>query len=255
MDSELVFERQVAERVAEYLAANGILAEQMTPQQRRERTKIELDRMIDRKLLCQAARRSLPPEEQPSDEVLLLDAWYERSNRANLAVSAGEIEAHYRAHSDRYQLPAAVRWERQSVRFNACRNREEALQMAAYARERTTGAGVHTPSHFRPELVKNQAFDWTQRSDLPAGSTARFLFAAPVLAIGPVEEDDETAYFVRLLERRPARAASLADVADTIRLTLTQERRARWESECIQRLRATTPIWTAFQPGASAALQ
>jgi hypothetical protein len=229
----------------------------------------ELHRAADQRLLCQEARRYLPAEQiarvayvaastadtsntagesfgSTVDDAALADWWLEQNVHISEFVTRAELFAFFRAHLDRYQAPAEVRWEQVTARPGRFASQQQAAQALEVLRKRLTGDRSPTPAEVALEAAEVTTNDWTPRDQLPAGQVGQFLASQPVGQISPVLQDDQGMHLVRVLERREPRWPSLDDVVEDVRRDLLHERYQLAVDDHLRRLRAVAQVW--FMP-------
>ncbi len=140
----------------------------------------ELIRVIDRKLICQDARRAGPavapaafnPEE---DETSIAASRLESVAAVDTNVTPADTLAYYRANLAKYPRPAEVRYEQVTARVDRFASRDEALAAISYARNRALGA-VATQPPANLATLEVQTFSWTSRDAVPSSQLAAVLF-------------------------------------------------------------------------------
>ena len=165
----------------------------------------ELIRVIDRKLVCQEARRAGPQVVAASfnaagdDETALATSWLQTAVQVDGDISPAELLAYYRANLAKYPQPAEVRYEQITARFDRFSSREEALAAIDYARNRALGINSAPPKANLAGL-EVQTLSWTRREEIGSPEVAGELFRLPVGATSPVLETAGAWRVVRGLE-------------------------------------------------------
>jgi len=265
VNGEPISQAEIASAVDAQLAKVGPISDPARAQETRTwLIRQQLQLAIERKLLCQQARRQLSPEELaglvtheqrsaarigkrvPGTEELVADAWLQRTVQVQADVSAAEIEEYYRTHTAQYQQPAAVRWERVSVPFANCSGRQQAEETINYLRDRALGKTTAKPGDLRLDLIQAETFGWTRRDEISSESTVCMVFVLPVGGTSPVLEDEQGLSIVRVLEHRAARTMPVAEAGPQIREQLQRQKRRKSEQAYVQQLLAGAQVWNAL---------
>jgi hypothetical protein len=225
----------------------------------------ELVRVIDRKLVCQAARRAgfagssgspLPvdPErtfqqvsfDAPVDEEQYAAEWLRAVVRFDTVVSRQEIFHFYRQHLHHFQPAAQVRFEHLSAATAQFGSPQQAEMAIRYFRDRAQRLPVSSPSDIDLSRVSIQTHDWISRDQIESPELAHCLFSQEVGMLSPILYDDTSAYVVRVLERRQARAVPLEEAADAITREILTARRVAAERAYVEELRRAARVWTVL---------
>jgi hypothetical protein len=271
VNGEPISQAEIASAVDTQLAKVGPISDPARAQETRAwLIRQQLQLAIERKLLCQQARRQMPPEELaglvaheqrtasrvgqrvPGAEELVARAWLQKAVQVRGEVSATEIEEYYRAHAAEFQQPAAVRWERVSIPFSGCSGRQQAEATINYLRNRALRKPTGKPEDLRLDLVQAQTFGWTRRDEISSESTVCMVFVLPVGGTSPVLEEEGGLSIVRVLEHRAPRTMPVSEAAPQIREQLQQRKRRRSEQEYVQQLLAGAQVWNALDQYAGA---
>ena len=156
--------------------------------------------------------------------------------------SRQELIAYYRTHLDEYRMPAQVRWEQLTVRYDRVANREAALATLAFVRAQMQGEHLAQPAAANLALVETTVIEFTPVDALPPGPVGKSLATLSVGHVSPVLTDAQGAYLVRVLERSEPRCPTLDEVADRLRANLLQERGGAALQEHLGQLRATAAV-------------
>lgn len=274
-NGEPVFEREILARLAPQLA---ILASEFPPdehqQVRRSLIRHAVQRALDRKLLCQEARRQMPSSEladvieqqrnhfasnpssdgdpfgESSDfdaEEALAAYWLERRVREDLVISVEDLLAYYQAHVDRFQTAKEARWEEVTVPTNAL-PQTQAVELIDYLRRQALGDTSARPPASGISAAKSLMHGWTHPDQIKSKSIARTVFSNPIGQISAVIRDAEGWHLVRVLQRRSSRRLPFEEVAETIRQEIIGQRRGGFEQAYIEHLRRSGTIWSVFDP-------
>ena len=208
--------------------------------------------MIDRKLLCQEARRASPVVTRAAfafgdgDEATIAAAWLNRNVQVDETVTQDQLCACYRANLANFQQPAAVRYEELLAPLDQFASGDEAQGAIEYVRNRALG--IPQPPFGAAHLkgVEAKKFDWTRKNEIPSPRLAQTLFAMPVGGVSELLEDADGWRVLRVLERRAAGPAPLELVTDAVRQEILRERRAYLEEAYLRPIRSRARIWTAF---------
>jgi hypothetical protein len=257
VNGELVFESEVAPEVDRQLANLGpSISVEERLRRRPEYIRRELARVIDRKILCQEARRSSPNVSQAAfeaadgDEAAIAIAWLKTKVRIDETVTQDQLTACYEANKSMFSRPAAVRYEQLIAPMAKFSSREEAFAAIDYVRNKAMGVVQPPMVNNRIKDVEAKTFDWTTRSDAPSARLAQTLLKLPVGVVSDIFEDDDGWRVVRVLERRAAGPIPLELALDAVRRQILKERREYMEEGYKRRLRSRAPVWTAFDQAA-----
>jgi hypothetical protein len=260
VNGELIFESELALEVDRQLANLGSsISGEEELRRRPEYIRRELARVIDRKILCQEARRSSPNVSQAAfeaadgDEAAIARAWLKTNVRIDDTVTQDQLTACYEANKSMFSRPAAVRYEQLMAPMAKFSSREEAFAAIDYVRNKAMGVVQPPMANNRFKDVEAKTFDWTTRSDAPSARLAQALFKLPVGVISNILEDDDGWRAVRVLERRAAGPIPLELALDAVRRQVLKERREYMEEAYKRHLRSRAQVWTAFDQAAGKA--
>lgn len=211
----------------------------------------ELQALVDRKLLCQAARKAEAaapplkprsqapagrrgdwrqlaalPELSPAEERELAALWLDESSRVDTQVTEAELTARLAARADELAEPAQMRWEQITLVPAARLTPAQARAALERLRESLSLTGNPLTAAERQVLDCRQ-LPWTVSDEVESRVIATALTRLPVGAVSPVLDDNGHPTVVRVLERRAARVPLLAEVADELRAEIVRERRER----------------------------
>ncbi|MCY2995262.1 MAG: peptidylprolyl isomerase [Planctomycetota bacterium] len=231
----------------------------------------ELQRAVDRKLLCQDARRRLPAEEltqlvyqqadhdsvaaasatppagalaEPWNEERLADEWLRRQIDVPDTCSRQELFAHYRANFPKYQEATQFRWEQMSARFDRFASQEQAVAAIGYLRSSLLHEPSVPPQNVNLNALEVRTVASTDGEDLPGGVLAQALLTQPVGSVSPILRDVNGLHVVRVLQRIEPGVKPLEEVADAVRQGVLQERRELAMQTVLQGLRRRATIRT-----------
>ena len=258
VNGELIFESDVLPEVDRQLAnlGAGISVDEklrMRPTYLRR----ELARVIDRKLLCQEARRSSSAvtqasfEEGRSDEAEILAAWGKDHLRIDETVTEEQLWACYQANPTKFVRPAEVRYEELWAPIAEYPSRDEAKAAIEYVRNRAMGMSQPPMAASRLKAVEAKTFDWTSRDRFASSKLARTLFTQSIGAVSEVTEDANGYRVLRVLERHAAGLAPFELVVEAVRQQVLKERRDYMQESYLRPLRSRAKIWTAFDSHAA----
>lgn len=270
VNGEPIYEYELIPQVDAHLASLGTEVPVLHKLELR-RTLVErkLPALIDRKLLCQQARRaieaarfeSLSTEDSTNsptseidrrvsellqDEEALAADWLRRSVRVDEQVTDAEIAEHYRGHTAEFDRPEAVRWESVIIPVDATQPRTEAEAIAKFIASRARGIQVPPPPNSDLSRVAVTQYEWTELPKIGDAALQGMLSHLPIGAPSSVVDDGNSLQVVRVLARRPAGPAPLEAVLTDVRKRLLEQRRAEMEKLYVGRLRAAANIWTQF---------
>jgi hypothetical protein len=260
VNGELVFESEVAPEVDRQLANLGsTVSVDEKLRQRPAYIRRELAKVVDRKLLCQEARRSSPNVAQTAfdtpdgDESAIATAWLKENLRVDETVSEVQLAACYRANMPMFRRPAEVRYEQLMAPMEKFSSRDEARSAIEYVRNRALGIPQPPFGASRMKAVEAKTVDWTRKDQVPSPTLAKTLFTLPIGAISEVIEDEDGWRVLRVLERQVAGPAPLELVVEEVRRQIIKERREYLQESYLRQLRSRARIWTAFDPASSKA--
>jgi hypothetical protein len=212
----------------------------------------ELARVIDRKLICQEARRMSPNVSQAAfdaaegDEAAIASAWLKGNIRVDETIKEADVTACYEANKSKFTRPAAVRYEQLMAPMAKFASADEARAAIEYIRNRAMGIAQPPMATNRTKDVEAKTFDWTTKSDAATARLAQALFNLPVGAISEIIEDGDAWRVVRVLERRAAGPVPLELAVDAVRRQILKERRDYMEEAYKRDVRRRARVWTAF---------
>ena len=280
VNGDPIWKRDVLQAVEIQLAAAMVRGNGSQEEPTPAMFEAELYRIIDRKLLFQAALReervggnaSLASHESsgsvadPGRGVRTTDAsgassvqnerqvaaeWLARHAEVGEIVSRQELYNFYRAHSERYRQSSAVRWEHTFASYDRFGRREQAEAAVQFLRNAALGHAGSPPPELHLAAVEARAHGWTQRENLPSPSLAPWLFSLPVGKLSPLIHDEQGIHLVRVLEQRPPQLIPLEEAADDIRREIIQQRREAAEQAYLRNLRRQAEVWTIFDAASS----
>jgi hypothetical protein len=253
INGQPVFENEVVPEADRQLADLPGTAPADKLRIRPEYIRRQLARVIDRKLLCQEARRIGPQIKQVSfqaagsDEDALAAALLAAVVRVDSNITSEQLWACYRVNQAKYVRPAEVRFEQVSARLNRFQSREAAVAAMNYVRNRALNIPAGQPPASL-EAIEVQTISWTRREDIPSPEAADLLFRMPAGGITPMLDAGEALRMDRLLERHAAGAAPLEMVAEVVRQQILRERHEYLEQAYLSQLRSRARLWTIFDP-------
>ena len=204
VNGEPIFFSEITPRVEQRLAADlSAVNSDQAPADRLAALREELQHAIDRRLICQEARRYLPPSEfarvayrgegggtllppaagvplTAQDEERLADEWISRNIRVPDTCSRPELFAYYRVNSPRYQEPPRVRWEHASARFERFPSPEQAAAAVTFLRSTLVHQPSEPPRNVNLDALEVRTIDWTSCTDLPHGVVVQTLTTLPI---------------------------------------------------------------------------
>lgn len=220
-----------------------------------------LQRAIDRKLLVHAARSQMPGRElvdleqalkavnapATEREAAVAKLWLQRHVKIDTNVFMAEIEQVYRAAPQNYVRPEQVRW--QQVTAPVASFAQPQLALATLTAVRQQRLGLPAPPVDQTVLTQLRVVphDWTARDKMPNEGLAELAYGLQPGQASQILEGEDGFYFVEVLERRPAQAGELADVADKIREEILNRRRLEAEQQYLRTLRAQGGVWTSTE--------
>jgi hypothetical protein len=274
VNGEPILLSEVLSRVDVRLAA---VASTTSPQERQRLRQqwlsAELQRAIDTLLLCQEARRTMPPNEiahvvhyeplnapagqrpLPASDTVhdmlaeserLAAEWAKRCVDCPTDCTRQDVFAFYRTHLEQYRHPAQIRWERLGVRFDRVSCRAEAWDIITHLRAQIQGAPPSAGPNHNLQAVDVQAFEWTRYGELPQGPVGRTLATLPTGVVSTVLEDADGMYLVRVLERRDPTTPALDEIEVRVRDDLLHDRHASALEAHVHHLRQQAEVWTIF---------
>ncbi|MBW3595737.1 MAG: peptidyl-prolyl cis-trans isomerase [Planctomycetes bacterium] len=212
---------------------------------------------IDRKLLCQDARRAgfvsavaqASYQQAPSSpaaveaEARLAEQWLQTRAPVNEAVSPQELWTFYRANVARFRRPAQVRYESIAAPLAQFSSRASAREAIAYLRDEAVGASDGYPP---PEIASAVAasHDWTSVEVLPSPAVKQALLTMQIGAVSPVLETTDGFLVVRMLERRPPQTLPWSEASELVRREILSLRRSQAAQSYVESLRRGAQVWS-----------
>ena len=209
----------------------------------------ELQRVIDWKLLEQVAKNDVYQSSTAAAVPFSpqeIQAWFERQLKLDMSISSQQLLAHYEVNRERYRLPIRLRWECSRVLVDRCENREEALAVAAYVRNRAIGGQMAAPTGLSREQVSAETHEWSELEHIEPPQVRNALRNLQNGQVSSILEQEDQLLLLRMLERSEAEYLALPVVADRIRSEILVERRETAEMKFLAQLRADSNISTVF---------
>ena len=222
------------------------------PVARRKQLALEVTRLIDWTLIGQQSRNEvrlattgIAQATQSPEEI---QSWFERRLQLDTQISSQELLAYYEIHKEKFRSPQRVRWERLTVKGQACSNHESALAIATYLRNRSLGLDVEPPAEFSRDKIEIQTNGWTDLANIKLESERSALKQLQPGQISNTIESSDDVHLVRLLERQGEGYQPVTSVVDLIRNAILADRKRAAELRLIGQLRSESQIWTVFDP-------
>ncbi|MDZ4820138.1 MAG: peptidylprolyl isomerase, partial [Planctomycetota bacterium] len=134
---------------------------------------------------------------------------------ADPVVYRSEIAKFYEANQDRFRLPADLRAEVLSTRFDKHASRAEAYQVL-FARRIALLKEDQSAAAESAGAIQVLDLGWLGREQFDSVAIAESVFNTPVGGISPMWADENGWHAIRVLERRQPKVRPLAEVADEI---------------------------------------
>lgn len=249
VNGEPIFESQVTPLVEAKLRDSGTV-NTSDPTVRRRQLVSEMNQIIDWKLMSQQARNEVRLASTTAAATSMsgeeIQSWFDRQVTVESTVPSTEILAYYEVHKDQFRNPARVRWERATVILDECPNRETALKISNYLRNRSSGLRVDPPAEFSRNRVEMQTYGWTELSSVEPSAVRASLKQLPAGQVSQVIETPDELHVLRVLERQEDGYLPLPVVAERIRSDIISERKKAAGLRAIAKLRSQSEIWTVF---------
>ena len=220
------------------------------PATRRKQLALQVTRLIDWKLISQQSKNEvrlantgIAPTTQSPEEI---QSWFERRLQIDTQISSQELLASYEINKEKFRVPQRVRWERLTVKTEACSTHEVALAIATYLRNRSLGSNVEPPHEFSREKIESQTYGWTELASVRTEGERSALKQLQPGQVSNVIETSDGLHLVRLLERHEEGFQPITSVVDRIRNEILVERKRAAEFRMIGQLRSQSQIWTVF---------
>ena len=275
VNGEPIWESEVLARIRPRLAAEPAQLDNDMRQHRTLMMREELRQIVDRKLLCQDARRHLSSMQIASlvemasrqrelasqnvrqvavelpleHESVLAESWLARYLEQHLMISPAEALAFYRRHAARFEVPAAVRWERITLPIEVLKSWPQAQQSMEYLRARMSGEETSLPASVDISLARTETYGWTPFDELPSRVVADTLASLPLGKVSPLLRDGTGVHIVRVLQRRGSQVRPFEEVDEVIQRELEAERRSRLARSYLDELRQRGQVWSVFGEG------
>jgi len=272
VNGEAIYEHEIQQQVEKQFARVATsLDPAVHPDVRRSLSEREVRRAVDRKLLCQEARRAMPSAEiqrvsftdpalkgdpafdtkagsAASEEEALAANWLARHVQVSEAITVDELKARYQLFVLQGQGLEQTRGEQLTAHFQRFGSKQEAYATISHLRSLAMGLNPTPPEKLRLNLVELTKHDWKRRDQLPAGPVGEAMPRLSVGAVSPVLEDAAGYHIVRVLERRKGDAPPLESVTAQLRQEILAARRTAQQKAYLDQLRAEARIWTIFDP-------
>ncbi|MEM8680864.1 MAG: peptidylprolyl isomerase [Planctomycetota bacterium] len=173
-----------------------------------------------------------------------------RSNvQVHKEVSHDELLTYYREHAEDFAFQARARWERIMISKAQVLDPQEARgTLGKLGNEVLRGApfdAVAKRGSHGPNANEGGKYDWTTRGSLRSEEIEELIFTIPTGKLSRVIEDEDGFHIIRVIERVDAGMEKFADVQDTIREKIREQRRDEQVQAYVDRLRNETYIWLA----------
>jgi len=180
----------------------------------------------------------------------LAQEWLRKNVHDGDEIPHAELIAWYQNHLSDYEFPAKARFEALTVKTGLKRSRQAAREMlASMGNEVLAGRPFDEVAKARsegPTARQGGGFDWTSKGSLASKLLDEAIFALPIGQLSAILDDEDALHIVRVIERVEAGRTPFIDAQTGIRAALRQERRDKHMRDYLARLRARTPVWTAF---------
>ncbi len=245
VNGEPIYESQIKE----LLDAQDRTSTQTEP---RVRLATELQKVIHWKIVEQCARREISLASTAATSTVSayeMQSWFTRHVHVEDYVSALELNAYYELHADRFRLPPKARWEEVSLYFSDFKSKEDALKAAEFLRAKAAGVPATAPEGFEPSKVDVQVFPWTEYMKTESADLVHQIRTLPLGATSVALVEPDRLALIRVLERQDSTRPPLAQVAESLKAEILQERVATAEKKLMNYLRTQSQVWTVFDSG------
>lgn len=272
VNGEPIYFNEIATSAERRLAnAASFIEPSQIPAARLAAQRDELERTIRRKLICQDARRGMPPTDvanahyqtsaedpaspgtntlAPHEEERLAEQWTAQILLPSETVSESELRDFYTAHVERYQKWRQLRWEQVTARpelFPTPAAAAAGLTKISGLSDQPTG---ELDSNLNLDVFELQTVDANQCTELPSDAILNAVTQLPLGALSPVLEDSKGLHLVCVLERAHPSFRPFEEVADAVRHDLEEYRRTQAREEYLRDLRSRAEIWTDLDAAA-----
>jgi parvulin-like peptidyl-prolyl isomerase len=220
------------------------------------RTRQELDEML------RASGTSLEMQKRAFVEQVLAHEWIKQQIKVDEDVGHGEMLDYYRKHLSEFETPARARWEQLTVRVPRFPSRQAAYDaLARMGNQVIDGAPLAEVARAQSQgatASEGGFWDWTHQGSLASEVLDRAIFGdrtrpgLPVGSLSPILEDDQGLHIIRVLERQGPRRTPFLEAQVEIRKKIRAARETQARQDYLARLRRAAPVWTAFDPPATA---
>ena len=192
-------------------------------------------------------------------EQLLGREWQKKEIGQLDEIPHADLLAYYETHAVDYEHPAQALWRQISVAFPSGASMAE--KKAAWSKIANAGNRIRgIPGRVQPESFEIVAkevstgptasdggnWDWTREGSLASRTLDAALFTIPVGELSKILEDGNSFHIVQVIERKEAGKTSFAEVQQSIRDKLMEEKMHEAEARYMAKLRAEIPTFTIY---------
>jgi parvulin-like peptidyl-prolyl isomerase len=161
-----------------------------------------------------------------------------------------EMLDYYHEHAADYAVPAKVRFEILTVKFESFPTRQAAqAAIAAMGNEVFFGApfkAVAQKGSQEPNAQAGGYYDWTSQGSLASQPIDEALFTIETGKLSQIIEDNRGLHIVRVIERSPAGQVSFLEAQPKIKEAITTQKKEADYKKFVQTLGVGTRVWTIY---------
>ncbi len=181
----------------------------------------------------------------------LAGGWLQEHTKADPAPPTPEqLLAYYKKHSADWDVPARVRWEQITAKFDSFNSKAEAYRaIAQWGTEVWRGAPFAAVAKAHSQDFASEeggVHDWASRGSLRSATLEEALFSLPAGKLSVIIEDEDGFHIVRVLEREEGKRTPFTEVQPEIKKALQDSSKEKRQAEYFAKLRERSKVMTIF---------
>lgn len=193
---------------------------------------------------------SLEKEIRGYGELMLGQSLFQTRVNFKPDVSYLEMLEYYKAHPEKYAVPAKAKWEHLMVKFSSYPSKEEAWKKIADMGNKVFfGAPFDAVARdFSEDTTKSKGglHDWTNQGVLASNKLDNALFTLELNKLSQIIEDERGFHIIRVLERKEAGFIPFTEAQVDIKDAIANQKRQNSYKEFVADLKSRTKIWTIY---------
>lgn len=183
-------------------------------------------------------------------EQLAAAQWREKNATDSREISHEDLLQYYREHADDYHVATRAKWEQLTALNSETGSKEASYRyLGKLGNEVWQGASfaaVAKRSSHGPTASIGGQYGWTTPGSLRSKELEKAVFSLPVGKLSQRIEDADGYHIIRVIEREEEHYVPFAEVQESIREKIKEERSAAALEKYVAQLQEDFPVWSIF---------